>query len=388
MGITDPNQNLSLGKLRRATDPGNVSSDSTEGALGANAAGTTTAKSNVKMSEFTLTSVSASLSKSKFHDEGTSELVKMEFNDVGSRFMARIPIHHENFVWKTSTSNLNTGSAQQPNYTGSFAAAAISNITTAVAGGQDSMSIAHAGDHRVSMSAAYVDDRSATGFNDHVTNYNKYIVGIVQVEDTYNSVAITCFTPETKLTLSDGTEKEIQDLSIGDELLSMRMPNAKTEEEFPIVASEVAYADYCITELGETELLPAKIVNMFFDFADSYFVINGDIKTTGEHPFFIKIPAGFYLTTRGQNSEEFWAWEYVRNLEVGQIMYDKDMKEITIDTIEEIEEEIEIVNIDVDGNNTYFAEGILVHNKGSSSRPVANAAHTFEENPGVGATAI
>ena len=69
-------------------------------------------------------------------------------------------------------------------------------------------------------------------------------------------------------------------------------------------------------------------------------------------------------------------------------MYDKDMKEDSIDTIEEIEEEIEIVNIDVDGNNTYFAEGILVHNKGSEARPVADAAHTFEENPGVGATAI
>ena len=79
---------------------------------------------------------------------------------------------------------------------------------------------------------------------------------------------------------------------------------------------------------------------------------------------------------------EFWAWEYVRNLEVGQIMYDKDMKEVSIDTIEEIEEEIEIVN------NTYFAEGILVHNKGSDTRPIADAGHTFEENPGVGGTAI
>ena len=53
-----------------------------------------------------------------------------------------------------------------------------------------------------------------------------------------------------------------------------------------------------------------------------------------------------------------------------------------------IEKEIEIVNIDVDGNNTYFAENVLVHNKGSESRPVADAAHTFTENPGVGGDAI
>ena len=393
---TDANQDLSLGKLRRAVDPGSVASDTTgDSKLGSDAAGATSGNANYKMSEFSISSVSASLSKSKFHDESTNETVKMEFNDAGARFLTRIARHHENFVWKTSTVNIgwtpstyNSASAQQPNYTGSFAAAAISNIETAHAGAQDDFTEAHEGDYRVSMSAAYVDDRVATGFNDQATNYNKYIIGITQVEDTYNSVAITCFTPDTKLTLSHGTQKEIQELAIGDELLSMRMPNAQTEDEHPIVASDVAYVDYCIVELGETELLPAKIVNMFFDFADSYFVINGSIKTTGEHPFFVKIPDGFYLSTRGQNSDEFWAWEYVRNLEVGQIVYDKDMKEISIDTIEEIEEEIEIVNIDVDGNNTYFAEGILVHNKGSETRPIADAGHTFEENPGVGGTAI
>jgi hypothetical protein len=387
---TGADQDLSLGKLRRAIDPGSVSSDTTgDSTLAANAAGATSDNANYQMSDFSISAVDAALSKSKFHDEGTAETIKMEFTDAGSRFITRIARHHENFVWKTSTSNYNSASAQQPNYTGSFAAAAISNIITDTGAGMaHSMSAAHAGDYRVSMSAAYVDDRQSAGFNDQATNYNKYIIGITQVEDTYNSVAITCFTPETKLTLVDGTTAEIQDLSIGDELLSMRMPNAKTEEEHPIIASEVAYADYCITDLGETEVVSAEIINMFFDFTDSYFVINGDIKATGEHPFFIKIPEGFYLETKGQNSEEFWAWEYVRNLKIGQIMYDKDMNEVPIETIEEVEEEIEIVNIDVDGNNTYFAEGILVHNKGSSSRPVANAAHTFEENPGVGATAI
>ena len=392
------NTDLSLGKLRRATDPGNVSNDTTEGALGSNAAGTTSANADVQMSDFTLTSVSASLSKSKFHDEGTNETVKMQFVGAGSRFLDRIARHHENFVWKAIQlsgslgSVYNSASAQQPNYTGSFTAGAISNRTSGVPGDGDgtrpNFSAAHTRDFKVSMSAAYTDDRQSDGFNDHVTNYNKYIVGITQVEDTYNSVAITCFTPDTKLTLADGTQREIQDLVIGDELLSMRMPNAQTEDEHPMIASEVSYAEYCITELGESEVVTSKIINMFFDFADSYYVINGDIKVTGEHPFFVKVPKGFYLSTDKVDTAEFWCWEYVRNLKVGHIMYDKDMKEIPIDTIEEIEKEIEIVNIDVDGNNTYFAENVLVHNKGSESRPVADAAHTFTENPGVGGDAI
>jgi len=380
---------LSLGKLRRATDPANVSSNTTaDSKLRADAAGVSSGN-NFKISEFAVDEVSSSLSGSRFMDEGTSETYKIEFKSVGSRFLSRIARHSQNFKWDVA-SGLSANAAS--NYTGSITAAAISNITTAVAGGQDSMSAAHAGDTRVSMSGAYVDDNVATGFNASATNYNKKILHLTQVEDTYNGTAITCFTPDTKLTLADGTQKEIQELAIGDELLSMRMPNAQTEEEHPVIASDVAYADYCIVELGESELVSAKIINMFFDFADTYFLINDEIKVTGEHPFFVKVPEGFYLPTKGQSSEEFWAWEYVRNLEVGQVMYDKDMNEVPIDSIEEIEEEIEIVNIDVDTNNTYFAEGILVHNKGSSTSPVDNDAHntlTYAiENPGTGSAAV
>ena len=381
--------NLSLGKLRRATDPANVSSDSTANSkLRADAAGVSSGN-NFKISEFAVDEVSSSLSGSRFMDEGTAETYKIEFKSAGSRFLARIARHKENFFWEAAT-GLSVSSAN--NYTGSITAAAISNITTAIAGAQDSMSAAHAGDKRVSMSGAYVDDQVATGFNASATNYNKKILHLTQVEDTYNGTAITCFTPDTKLTLADGTQKEIQELAIGDELLSLRMPNAQTEDEHPVIASEVSYAEYCITELGESEIVTSKIINMFFDFSDTYYVINGDIKVTGEHPFFVKIPDGYYLPTEGQSSEEFWCWEYVRNLGVGQIMYDKDMKEVPIDTIEEIEKEIEIVNIDVDGNNTYFAEGILVHNKGSSTSPVDNDAHNSLthaiENPGTGSDAV
>ena len=384
-----PKTDLSLGKLRRATDPANVSSNTTANSkLRADAAGTDSGN-NFKISEFAIDEVSSSLSGSRFMDEGTSETYKLEFKSVGSRFLSRIARHKENFFWEAA-SGLSVSSAN--NYTGSITAAAIYNTITVVAGGQDSMSAAHAGDTRISMSGAYVDDNVAGGFNASATNYNKKILHLTQVEDTYNGTAITCFTPDTKLTLVDGTQKEIQDLAIGDELLSMRMPNAQTEEEHPVIASDVAYSDYCIVELGESELVSAKIINMFFDFADTYFLINGEIKVTGEHPFFVKVPEGFYLPTKGQSSEEFWAWEYVRNLEVGQIMYDKNMKEVPIDTIEEIEEEIEIVNIDVDTNNTYFAEGILVHNKGSETSPVDNDAHNSLthaiENPGTGSDAV
>ena len=52
MGINDANQNLSLGKLRRATDPANISSNTTaDSTLRGNAAGVSSGN-NFKISEF------------------------------------------------------------------------------------------------------------------------------------------------------------------------------------------------------------------------------------------------------------------------------------------------------------------------------------------------
>ena len=55
---TDADQNLSLGKLRRATDPANVSADNTANSkLASDAAGSTTDNQNYKMSDFSISSV-------------------------------------------------------------------------------------------------------------------------------------------------------------------------------------------------------------------------------------------------------------------------------------------------------------------------------------------
>ncbi len=85
-----PKTDLSLGKLRRATDPANVSSNTTANSkLRADAAGTDSGN-NFKISEFAIDEVSSSLSGSRFMDEGTSETYKLEFKSVGSRFLSRI----------------------------------------------------------------------------------------------------------------------------------------------------------------------------------------------------------------------------------------------------------------------------------------------------------
>ena len=42
---------------------------------------------------------------------------------------------------------------------------------------------------------------------------------------------------------------------------------------------------------------------------------------------------------------------------------------VNIDSIEWVEGEVEVVNIDVEPLDVYWAGGVLVHNKGASSGP-------------------
>ena len=48
---------------------------------------------------------------------------------------------------------------------------------------------------------------------------------------------------------------------------------------------------------------------------------------------------------------------------------DMDGSKIEIESIEYINGECEVINIDVEPLDIYFAGGVLVHNKGSSSDP-------------------
>ena len=84
---------LSLGKLRRATDPANVDVNNTANSkLAEDAAGTTSDNSDVSMSAFAIDSVAMSASNSglkgfKFVDESTTTHgYEVVFTNEGARF--------------------------------------------------------------------------------------------------------------------------------------------------------------------------------------------------------------------------------------------------------------------------------------------------------------
>ena len=79
---------------------------------------------------------------------------------------------------------------------------------------------------------------------------------------------------------------------------------------------------------------------------DGYLIINGVINTTVYHPFY----------SDGD-------WIKAGDLSIGDKILHVDGAEHTIDSIDKVDDKIDVYNIEVDDMHNYFAEGYLVHNK-------------------------
>ena len=357
------NTDLSLAKLRRATDPGNVGDYTTLSRLGADCAGATSDNANYSIGEFSIDSVDNSLTGYLWVDEQTSETYTMTFGGVGGRFTARIASQGGNFTWTTASSSFAVAAGSD--YTAVYTAAAISNVNVPNAGGDGTRGTfyaAHNADVDVEISGKYWDDGVSDGFNDHATRYNTAITKTVGVEDTYNGTTITCFLPETPVELADGEIIPIEDLVVGDKIKSYHIKDLPDE-----TLGKERYRGFHLEEMNG-ELGDTEVKNVWFDFNPGYLDINeGLIKVTSEHEFWVLNKTtkeeSPYIPPIGK-----WGFKKAAQLAVGDILFGKE-EHIEIESIEYHHTEVEVVNINVEPVDVYFVNNILVHNKGSNSDP-------------------
>jgi len=112
------------------------------------------------------------------------------------------------------------------------------------------------------------------------------------------------------------------------------------------------------------EASSATVEKIFYDYMDGYWNVNdGLIKVTEEHDLWT------YTFTDNVGDARYWKWRKPSQLKIGQSLLDHEGNLIEVTSIEKIEEEVEVVNIDVEPLDVYFAGGVLVHNKGASSDP-------------------
>ena len=123
----------------------------------------------------------------------------------------------------------------------------------------------------------------------------------------------------------DGTTRRIKTLSVGDIITGY--------------------------DVETNTLLPTTVKAIKFDYFKEYYIINNDLHITEQHPLYVK-----------QNGT--WDWIDAADLNVGDYMLNTDKTEVEITSKDFIQERIDVVNIDVEEVDTYFAgkEQLLIHN--------------------------
>ncbi|MDD2653582.1 MAG: polymorphic toxin-type HINT domain-containing protein, partial [Candidatus Omnitrophica bacterium] len=129
-----------------------------------------------------------------------------------------------------------------------------------------------------------------------------------------------CFLAGTPILMADGSTKPIEKVKVGDEVLSF------DENKNLLVADTVKQA--------------------FIHKANEYFILNGSLRVTGEHPFY-------------SNGE----WIKVNELKIGDSIKDKEGNLKKITDIQKVKADVLVYNLEVNPYHTYFADGFLVHNK-------------------------
>tara|TARA_Y100000361_G_scaffold71029_1_gene62884 strand:+ start:560 stop:1594 length:1035 start_codon:yes stop_codon:yes gene_type:complete len=341
---TAANQNLSLGKLKRAVD-GTDSYTTANTSLGSQNDGS----SQTKMSDFSISEVS-SVSGYAYLWEQTSETYTLNFSSAGSLFLSKIASRTANITWSTNNGLVSVSG----DYTGTATAGAISNANTGTGDDSDFFP-AGTNNTSVNINGKYNDDGQSDGFNDHAVNYNANLTKAVTVVDAYGG-SPSCLLVGTKIDMADGTTKLVEDLDIGDWVLSMNMPGQIDEDEEDW--RKCRFAD----EKTETFTQhSASVQDINFDFVRNYWNINnGEECITGDHEMLYK-PLG----------ENTWMWQLVPNMKVGAHLMDKNGEEVLITQLENVTDEdgFEVVQIDVEPLDVYFGKTFLVHNKGSDSNP-------------------
>ncbi|BAZ13417.1 AAA ATPase [Calothrix sp. NIES-4071] len=134
-----------------------------------------------------------------------------------------------------------------------------------------------------------------------------------------------CFAGGTVILTTQGN-KPIEHLHQGDSIIGYNFTAHKPE----------------VGNIGEIQILSSP----------NYLLINNKIKVTATHPFYIKTSTGVKL-------------EQAQKLKIGAQLIGKGESRIVIDNLDYINENITVYNlISVSPNHNFYADGILVHNKG------------------------
>ena len=151
----------------------------------------------------------------------------------------------------------------------------------------------------------------------------------------YNS----CLLVGTKVLMYDGTEKNIEDLELEDELYSPILPGLKE-----------TYHDYKLDSLDNILFAKGKVKRVVFDFVTEYYSINKKYNATPTHAIFA-----------WKDKDKRFEWWQMKDLELGDKLVNPKLELEEVTSIKKIEKELEVVSVGLKKYNVFFADGYLNH---------------------------
>jgi hypothetical protein len=337
--------NLSLGNLYRATQ----GSARTSQAVSMNAMNAS-AGTQAAFTSFAVDSITRNLPTFTYIVESTEEAATFSFGTQGSLHGSRVGSVAANYTVSFNNANFTVGSptlGASPSFPITPAAISVSTYSEASS----------------VLSMTYAD-----GYNLNATNYNVASTKTLYAVDVYNTINQPdfCLLFGTKITKTDGSVVNVEDLSVGDSIKAW-VPAGLPDESQDVDSENVDWRFYMLeTQTGSYQ--EVNVSDIVFNFASGYYDLNnGLIKATGTHPLWV-----------WDSEIEKYHFKNIEDVLPGDLVVTYDemsgLNEIEITDIEVVNTDVEIVTLNVENADVYLANGIISHNKGTTTQPYIPSA--------------
>ena len=329
--------NLSLGNLYRAV------SGSNRVAQAVSISGLNGGGSNISMLNFATDVITVTPPTFTYIVEATTENAQFSFSLTGSNFYNKVQQQLANFTCSFNNANFTTGSNTFTTGPTIIPMTAASIGTTTYAEASSSLTMSY-----------------ADGYNINATNYNTITTKLLYAVDVYNSINQPdfCLLFGTKIQLSNGTELNVEDLVVGDEIKAW-VPDGLPDETLDGADTDQTEWRFFLKDELSGTTKNVIVSDITFNFASTYYSINsGLIKATGLHPLYV-----------WDNEIQKYKFKNIEDILVGDKLISDNQIEIEITNIDKINSDVEIVTINVEESDVYLANGFISHNKGTTTQP-------------------
>ena len=330
-----PRTNLSLGNLFRAVSGSARSGQVSLGGLSGTA-------NNSSLIEFATDSITVTPPTFTYIVESTTENAQFTFNSTGSLFYSKVQQQLNNYTCSFNNANFTTGTRT------STTGPSIFPVTPAA------INASNYSEASATLTMAYAD-----GYNLAATNYGSVTTKTLFAVDVYNTINEPdfCLLFGTQIELANGTMVNVEDLNVGDEIKSWVPAGLPDETEDP-ESDQVEWRFYYSDTL-EGSAQNVTVTDLTFNFAEGYFSLNnGLIKATETHPLYV-----------WDNEIGKYKFKNVGDILPGDKLVMQDETEVEVTNIEIVRDDVEIVTVNVENADVYISNGLISHNKGTTTQP-------------------